>query len=432
MARLEASMARRPRDSEWISVVRIQAMLDISEVTLLRHARRHQVESRRVGSAPSLLLADLILALPPTQARRIRESMRSERMAVRTSKNWIAGFPELVAQWHPTNNFDLFPDQVRAGSARRIWWLCPKHLDHVWQSQARVRTAGSNCPYCANQRLSRTNSLSAIAALVAREWHPDLNAKSPDDVIAGSHSVAWWRCKKDFAHVWRASVHSRVSSGAGCPYCARQRVEAKTSLSSVAPSVAREWHQERNNGIGPGDVLATSGESRWWRCGSNPAHVWKTSIRNRVLRKTGCPFCGGYRADGANSLSSPALLSEWDRVGNGNLTPRDVRPGSGRVVSWVCSNDSRHRWTARVAARSAGAGCPYCAGQRVNESNSLQALQPALAEQWHTTRNRDLLPTAVTERSSRTVWWLCPRKHSYKARIFDRTRGRQCRICSRA
>jgi Probable Zinc-ribbon domain len=37
--------------------------------------------------------------------------------------NSLANFnPELAAQWHPTKNGSLTPDQVVAGSEKKVWW----------------------------------------------------------------------------------------------------------------------------------------------------------------------------------------------------------------------------------------------------------------------------------------------------------------------
>jgi hypothetical protein len=42
------------------------------------------------------------------------------RMRGHGSRYWVAGYPRLLAQWHPTRNGDLFPDEVSFGSGKRI------------------------------------------------------------------------------------------------------------------------------------------------------------------------------------------------------------------------------------------------------------------------------------------------------------------------
>ena len=49
---------------------------------------------------------------------------------------------------------------------------------------------------------------------------------------------------------------------------------------------------------------------------------------------------------------------EWHPTKNGELTPRDVTPGSHMKVWWICSQG--HEWKTRVAHRTGGHGCPRC------------------------------------------------------------------------
>ena len=50
--------------------------------------------------------------------------------------------PDLARQWHPTENGALTPRHVSPGSARNIWWKCPKGVDHVWQATVYSRAIG--------------------------------------------------------------------------------------------------------------------------------------------------------------------------------------------------------------------------------------------------------------------------------------------------
>ena len=41
----------------------------------------------------------------------------------------------LAAQWHPTQNDALRPEGVRPGSAKGVWWCCPKDPTHTWRAR---------------------------------------------------------------------------------------------------------------------------------------------------------------------------------------------------------------------------------------------------------------------------------------------------------
>ena len=56
---------------------------------------------------------------------------------------------------------------------------------------------------------------------------------------------------------------------------------------------------------------------------------------------------------------------------------------------------------------------------------------PALAKEWHPTKNNDLLPKHCTPKSSKKVWWVCQKGHEWKASIAGRNSdGRGCPYCS--
>ena len=58
-------------------------------------------------------------------------------------------FPEIAAEWHPTKNGDLTPDNVTAGSGKKVWWQCLNGSDHEWQAVVGSRTnLAAACPRC--------------------------------------------------------------------------------------------------------------------------------------------------------------------------------------------------------------------------------------------------------------------------------------------
>ncbi len=104
--------------------------------------------------------------------------------------------------------------------------------------------------------------------------------------------------------------------------------------------------------------------------------------------------------------------------------PSTVAPFSGKKLSWICSEN--HRWVARVADRSQGTGCPYCAGQKVLIGfNDLLTVEPQIAleaDGWD--------PRTVTRSTSRKLSWRCPQGHQYDAAVSMRSSGTGCPICN--
>ncbi len=203
--------------------------------------------------------------------------------------------PDLAAQWHPTKNPDLSPDQVVAGSHLKVWWKCAKGLDHEWPAQILSRTSGGvGCPYCAGQRVSTTNSLASQRPDLIKEWHPSKNGEHrPTEFVAGSQKRVWWICSKDPSHEWRTSVANRAKLNSGCPYCTRRLATDQTSLSHCRPDIAAEWHPSKNGALSPTSVVVGSNRPVWWQCSRNLSHVWQTRIDHRTREDSGCPVCSG-------------------------------------------------------------------------------------------------------------------------------------------
>ena len=330
--------------------------------------------------------------------------------------------PEVARQWHPAKNAPLTPKKVTPGTPRKAWWLCD--MGHVWEDSIAHRSSGRGCPYCSGRRLSKENCLQALNPKLARQWHPTKNAPlTPKDVSAGSIKKVWWLCKQ--GHEWKIRVADR-KRGEGCPYCAGRRVSKDNCLQTVNPKLSRQWHPTRNGTLTPRDVTKGSSRTVWWLC--RKGHAWEAKVADR--KRMGCPYCAGKRTDKSNCLLTlkPALSRQWHPTKNAPLTASDVTLNSGKKVWWKCGKG--HEWQAQISNRSKGLGCPYCAGQKATRETCLQALNPAIARQWHPVKNAPLTPRDVRPGSNIKAWWVCQKKHEWKATIYYRNAGVGCPYCS--
>ena len=78
-----------------------------------------------------------------------------------------ARFPDIAAQWHPTKNGDLKPDQIAIKSNKKIWWQCQKFEDHIWNTPVYVRTrsGGTGCPDCGGTNQSSKPEMRILSEL---------------------------------------------------------------------------------------------------------------------------------------------------------------------------------------------------------------------------------------------------------------------------
>lgn len=126
----------------------------------------------------------------------------------------------------------------------------------------------------------------------------------------------------------------------------------------------------------------------------------------------------------------PELAAELHPFLNGDLDPTTVSAGARLKVWWMC--DRGHEWRASVIARKNGTGCPVCARTRVPPERSLKVRRPELAAELHPVRNGELDALDLAAESNRKVWWRCAAGHEWEARVFARSGGGGCPMCSRS
>ena len=342
-------------------------------------------------------------------------------------------YPEIAAEWDDEKNGRLKPSEVSPGANRAVWWKCPK--GHSYKMAVGSRTCrNSGCPYCAGRKvLPGFNDLASLYPEIAAQWHPTKNGlERPDQVTAGSSKKIWWRCQK--GHEWLATPCTRTSTGCGCPYCANRKIlTGYNDLASKKPKLAAEWDLEKNAPLTPDQVGTGSLRTVWWRCPKG--HSYRSSIDSRVRKNSGCPYCSLRRVKPEiNDFKTrfPELAAQWDEEKNGGNVPDGMKCTSRFRAWWKCGRG--HSYQVPVFNRIYnGVNCPYCSGKRVLAGyNDLATLRPDLALQWHPALNAPLTPQQVTTGSGKKVWWRCSEGHVWRAAVFNRTgaNGTGCPVCS--
>jgi hypothetical protein len=356
---------------------------------------------------------------------------------------------------------------VSRGSHSRLPWRCP--AGHEYQAVVKDRTSGTGCPYCSgNKVLPGFNDLATV--------RPDLVAEArfeASNFTAGSKVKVDWECAE--GHKWTAAIGERVN-GTGCPACSTWTVhKGHNDLATLRPDLAVQAQFDASK------VGLTSKQEVPWRC--NSGHGWSTSIASRVAQDA-CPYCVGvlpvvgesdlmtthpdiaieaafdptsvtalntrvkrwicsrdhqwkastadrlaghkcpYCASGKEPLASvPLTVSHPELAVEAQFDASKVSAGSGRKLPWRCAKG--HEWSAIVANRAHGIGCPICSNKAVLEGyNDLATTNPALAAEAL------FDATSVTAGSANVLEWRCPQGHEYASEVSARSRGRGCPYCS--
>ncbi len=284
------------------------------------------------------------------------------------------------------------------------------------------------------------NNLCTTHPELLKEWNTKKNKDLlPTNFTAGSSKKVWWKCKVHSNHEWESRISHRAS-GSGCPFCSGNKVlEGFNDLQSKHPSIAKEWHSEKNEGLSPSQVNHQSNKKFWWKCSQDGTHEWKASIYKRTESGNGCPICSGKQVlIGFNDLvtTHPEIAKEWNTKKNKDLLPTNFSAGSSKKIWWQCSLDHTHEWTAVIHARTGThkTGCPICKNKKILVGkNDLASTHPEIALSWHPTKNKSLKIENFSAGSSRQkIWWQCQKyvDHEWELTVKDRVNSGGCPICS--
>ena len=273
-------------------------------------------------------------------------------------------YPELAAQWHPTNNGEETADDVVAGSDKKVWWLGT--CGHEWKATINSRVKGIGCPICHNhQLLVGFNDLASQHPELLDEWDYQANHKLPSEVLAGTEEKTAWICR-DCGHRWETRTYLRTQLKRGCPKCGAHNaqntrlshlIQAFGSLSDTHPQLTSEWHPQKNV-IKCTEVTHGSTKKVWWICPHG--HEYEAAVYQRVAGR-GCPICAGKQVlPGFNDLASqyPEIAAEWHP--KNKLMPHAILATSGKKVWWQCHACGHEYYKAVEQRTRYGRHCPKC------------------------------------------------------------------------
>ena len=394
--------------------------------------------------------------------------------------------PKLASEWHPTRNQGLTPREVLPGSHIKIWWKCNE--GHEWQADIKSRTFGHGCPYCSGRyAVKGENDLQTVNPTLANEWDYERNnGLTPMDVLPNSGQKVWWKCSN--GHQWQATIGSR-HNGSGCPYCAGQKViKGENDLQTANPTLAKEWHYEKNNGLTPSDVMPNSGKKVWWKC--SKGHEWQAKIyhRNTVsdcpvcnserntslpeyaivyyLRKYGLEVIHSYKEQGYELdvyIPTKKIAIEYDGYfWHRNKIQEDleknrkcekdgvklyrIREGltslNDSSIDYIIQKNQKDLPQILEAVFSEITGTNIDIDLKrdsidienlreyTEKYNSFLFSNPELANEWNYKKNGNLKPEYFAANSGKKVWWKCQNGHEWQATMNSRNQGSGCPYCS--
>ena len=211
----------------------------------------------------------------------------------------------------------------------------------------------------------------------------------------------------------------------------------------------KEWAglDENNQPISMDSVKKGSNKKVKWKC--LKGHEWYARIKDRTLRKHGCPYCSGNYVTEQNSLKTwcssngnlgQQLISEWAGQDENNqpISMDSIASASNKKVKWKCLKG--HEWYATITSRTHNMQrCPYCSSKIITTENNLKTwcsnngdFGQQLIQEWtgFDENNQPISMNNITRGSNKKVKWRCKQRHEWYATILSRTHGRTgCPYC---
>jgi hypothetical protein len=323
--------------------------------------------------------------------------------------------PKVAAEWHPTRNDPLRPEDVKPRSNRKVWWQCRE--GHEWRTTVSDRAQGRRCPQCllhgmSAQQIRLAAELTALGLPVSARHNPiEVTCRRP---VRGDIILDGWRVVIEFdGEFWHTDQ------------VARDQEQTKALLDAGWHVIRLREGNLSKLGVGETHVaVPTYADAHTLTCAAVDG-----------LGQLGCdvPDIENYRASGQLiateqadtdiyslrdiSLASvfPDVAAEWHPVKN-TTTPDRVAPFANSQARWLCAACG-HEWQALISNRTQhGQGCPVCGRKQCDAARatpkpgrSLADLFPDVAAIWHPTKNGEVTPADVNPGSNTDRWWLCPR-----------------------
>ncbi len=347
--------------------------------------------------------------------------------------------PLLLTEWDYENNTHG-PEEYTPKSNESVYWICSK-CGYRFKAKISNRARGQSCACCLGRVVvTGFNDFATTHPKLAAEWHPTKNGNlQPSDVSYGMAKRIWWLCPE--GHEYAATLLHR-SSGTNCPICnsGRQTSFAEQAVyyyvKKVFPDAISRYTVIFSKGMEldiyiPSIKLGIEYDGMaWHKADKLSREIKKYKICKehgiRLIRLMEKPSESGILLTADESLSiMDGPMYEKKHLAKAILFLLDkIDPESN---PWTRKNPIFHSKVDINLDRDEVEIRKYM--KKMNKG-SFAELYPALAEEWHPTKNGELTPDKVKSRSDIKVWWICPTcGYEYYTMVSHRVDGTGCPKC---
>lgn len=337
-------------------------------------------------------------------------------------------------------NIHIDINKLSYGSSKKVWWLCSK--GHSYQTCCSERIRGRNCSFCAGKKVCLDNSLFFLNPRLCEEWNYDKNINiKPTEVTKYSLKKVWWKCNK--GHEWLSTIANR-SSGTKCKKCYNpntSEIELKfyyyfKKLFNDVENTYNIFYKNKkieidifikslNIAIEYDGIYYHKTDFKLKRDIEKSNAILKNGIKLIRIREYGLPDIN----DG-----SVCFTHNYKRNTNVNIKKVIIEITDYIKNNYNLNNNQLCLIKETIDTNFDNDVIPPEFFNYKLIKNSLDVLNPFLANEWHDNLNKPLTPKHVTCGSNKKVWWKCVTnsKHVWQAIINDRAGKikRGCPYCA--
>lgn len=296
---------------------------------------------------------------------------------------------------------------------------CPK-CNGIYSIVFKYRLySAQNCPYCAGKRILKGyNDLASKFPYLLDEWDYDKNEFKPDEILAGTDKIVYWKCIN--GHRWSTPCSYRTVSGNGCPYCNNNQTSFPEQIIYNAFKLRyNALNRKKINGVEfdiviPELKLCIEYDGQYWH--SIGKHLNKQDIANE----------NGYRFLNIieDNISKSEFYSEVTRIDNtcAIIHCSQLRRRVNRAVELLnIINIVLKQWyNVEIQFNISKIQKVLAASSTKILENSIYNKFPELMEEWSEENLID--PRTVSKGSDKIIKWRCKNcGNTWEAYISSRT-----------
>lgn len=289
------------------------------------------------------------------------------KVAVKGKNDLATTHPQLAAEWHPTKNGDLKPDDVTYGAGKKVWWLCPE--GHEYQATLGHRSSGTNCPICNSGR--QTSFAEQAVYYYVKKVFPDavsrytgifansmeLDIYIPSIKLAIEYDGEAWH-KGDKKNREKKKYQICKAHGIRLLRLKEKSSDADLDAADECLSIQGNMYEHKElaktirfllDKIDPESNAFTRKKPIFHSRVDINIPRDEMEIRSYMTKIS----------DGSFAELYPDLAKEWHPIKNKTLMPDKVKPHSGIRVWWLCSICGLE-YEMAIGTRTSGCGCRKC------------------------------------------------------------------------